>query len=716
MFELSVACKYLLPRRRQLSVSIISMISVLVIALVVWLIVVFFSVTDGLEKSWIQKLTALTAPVRITPTEAYYHSYYYQIDSISDASGYNHKTILEKKESLLTDPYDWNLDEEIPSFWPKPDLNASGEVKDLVKLVYSSIDEIKNISDLKAHDFELTGSQIRLQLVREGTSTTQALYPISTQSYLSYPTYLGNFESDNLNLTQTVLPIEMKDINNLLSLMDTAEDPTQEEENEQKKLFPPSILQQRLNDFFHHVYVTALKTRSTGWAIPRSLIPTNINWNVVAVFKGTTLLKVIIPQEVKDSRFIQTRLQENPDLKVVTGTIRFQDKQLLLEIPGREAYPLQPKNPLVLASDITIPAQLEMDSIAEAKRIENLKFHLALSIQGIPIQGIAPYRGLQIAKADIQYKQNSSSPTPLWIYQIRSNDQNMSIILPKDRNIGEGILLPKGFREAGALIGDRGFLTYITPTASILQEQRLPIYIAGFYDPGIIPIGGKFILANRDIISMIRASHNQEETRTATNGINVRFKDFAAADEVKSKLLAAFKEKGISRYWNVETYREYEFTKEILRELQSQKNIFSLIAVVIIVVACSNIISMLIILVNDKKLEIGILRSMGASSKSIALIFGLAGGAIGILGSVIGIAAAILTVSNLSWLISIVSRIQGYDMFNSAFYGDAVPQELSYEALSFVMIATVGISLLAGIVPAIKACLLKPTSILRSTG
>src|ERR1700704_6021378 len=99
MFELSVALKYLIPRRRQLSVSIISLISVLVIALVVWLIVVFFSVTNGLEKNWIQKLTALTAPLRITPTEAYYNSYYYQIDSISDASQYNPKTIREKKES-----------------------------------------------------------------------------------------------------------------------------------------------------------------------------------------------------------------------------------------------------------------------------------------------------------------------------------------------------------------------------------------------------------------------------------------------------------------------------------------------------------------------------------------------------------------------------------------------------------------------------------------
>src|SRR5262249_16583233 len=123
MFELSVACKYLIPRRRQLSVSIISLISILVIALVVWLIVVFFSVTDGLEKNWVKKLTALTAPVRMTPTDAYYNSYYYPVDTISDNSNYSFKTIGEKKRAPTANPYQPELDEEIPAYWAVVDLD-----------------------------------------------------------------------------------------------------------------------------------------------------------------------------------------------------------------------------------------------------------------------------------------------------------------------------------------------------------------------------------------------------------------------------------------------------------------------------------------------------------------------------------------------------------------------------------------------------------------
>lgn len=715
MFEISVACKYLLPRRRQLSVSIISIISTLVISLVVWLIVVFFSVTDGLEKSWINKLTALTAPVRITPNESYYKSYYYQIDTISDASGYSPKTIREKLEAEATNPYDASIDEEIPTFWPPLEQDAQGKPKDLVKLVYSSIQDIKGITNVKAHDFELTGSQIHINLLRSIPTARRSMYAGSTQTALSYPAYLGNFESDNATLSKALLPISLKDVNNLLDLTGISANTSDEEENK-KNYFPVAIFQARLQSFFKQVHVTNLKTRSYGWTIPQNLLPTQFNWVVCALFKDQFLLKIVVPQQDQNLLALQTQLKEEPNNTVVTGTIRMEGAHAVFETAAQAPLAISAQVPIVLAGDSEFPAHVNEDSLQKARKIEDLKFNIDLNIQDTTLQGTVPYRGLEIGKAEFSQAFSSDAASfPLWIHTLATENQDPQYILPKDPNIGEGVLLPKGFREAGVLVGDRGYLTYYTPTTSMLQEQRLPVYVTGFYDPGIIPMGAKFILANRDIISIIRSAHNQDD-RIVTNGINVRFNDYKRADEVKAQLMQSFKDKGIGRYWNIETYREFEFTKEIMRELQSQKHIFTVIAVAIIIVACSNIISMLIILVNDKKLEIGILRSMGATSKSIALIFGLAGGLIGIMGSLIGIGAAILTLKNLQSIVDFVSRIQGYDLFNSAFYGENIPQELSYEALSFVLVATIIISLLAGIVPAVKACLLKPSSILRSTG
>jgi lipoprotein-releasing system permease protein len=712
MFEISVASKYLLPRRRQLSVSIISLISTLVISLVVWLIVVFFSVTDGLEKNWIHKLTALTAPVRITPTEAYYHSYYYQIDSISDASSYSHKTIREKQESNLTDPYDSNHDEEIPTYWPIPDHQPDGSLKDLVKLVYTSIDEIKGIPEIKAQDYELTVSHIRLRLLRElSLPYLNRAYGGITQSFLSYPAYLGNFESDNRKLNQTLLPLRMSDLNNLFSLLGVAEDATREDSSGERLFFAPAILQKRLKDFFQTIEITQLKTLPSGWRIPPALLPSGVQWAVCAVLKDNKIVRIVVPTDVTQLKALQDSLDEQ-GFSIVISKLWLQ-QQPTIEIPGQEPRLIPARMPITLSAHTQFPAQVVLSSIEKVQRLEDLLFDVSLSIQGAAIKGVVPYRGLEIGS--VNFNSVMTPTSPLWAHPIITDNQVTQFILPKDPDIGEGVLLPKSFKEAGVLVGDRGYLTYYSPTTSVILEQHLPIYVAAFYDPGIIPIGGKFILANPSVTSLIRASHNQEE-KGITNGINVRFNQIHKVNEVKAQLLQAFKEKGISRYWNVETYREYEFTKEIMNELQSQKNLFTLIAIVIIVVACSNIISMLIILVNDKKLEIGILRSMGATSKSIALIFGLAGGLIGVIGSIIGISAAILTLNHLQTLVGFISRLQGHEMFSSSFYGEVLPHELSYEALLFVLIATMIISLLAGIVPAVKACLLRPSHILRSTG
>lgn len=524
MFELSVASKYLTPRWRQLSVSIISMVSILVIALVVWLIVVFFSVTQGLEKSWIQKLTALTAPVRITPTEAYYRSYYYLIDSISSSADYTPKSIGEKFKSSVSDPYNPDIDEELPQRWQMADREADGSLKDIVKKAFQSVSSIQGVKGIKAYDFEMTVGNLRLHLIRPSATST------NNDTALSQTTYLGTFDPYNPSLLHVLLPMSAADTTNLLSL------------------------------------------------IPKS--------------------------------------KQNQASSLV--------------------------------------AHLENDA-----------------------------EGAQ------------------------------RLILPTDTLMGEGILLPKSYQHSGALVGDRGYITYFAPTTSSVQEQQLLVYVAGFYDPGIIPIGNKFILANPDVINLIHASQHQEDS-SLTNGINVRFEDFSQADHVKAVLEKAFKEAGIASYWKIETYREYEFTKDLLQQLRSERNLWTLLATVIIIVACSNIISMLIILVNDKKSEIGILRSMGASSASIATIFGVCGMVMGAAGSIIGTLAAIVTLRNLQALVDLIGRIQGYDMFNPIFYGNSLPNEFSFEALTFVVITTSFISLVAGIVPAIKASLLRPSTILRA--
>lgn len=251
------------------------------------------------------------------------------------------------------------------------------------------------------------------------------------------------------------------------------------------------------------------------------------------------------------------------------------------------------------------------------------------------------------------------------------------------------------------------------PTTSSYQEQRLPIYVAGFYDQGVIPIGGRLVFVNPRVVAMTNSAYDASEG-TMMTGFNIRLKNRHEAESVKKALQALLEKQGIAPYWKVETYREYPFTKDLIQQLSSEKNLFSLISIVIVIVACSNIVSMLIILVNDKRKEIGILRSMGASSLSIAVIFGGCGVIMGLMGSLLGLLLAILTLNNLHALVDLIGRMQGHELFNALYFGNTLPTALSGEALTFVVVTTTLTSLIAGIIPALKASLMQPAAILRS--
>jgi lipoprotein-releasing system permease protein len=134
----------------------------------------------------------------------------------------------------------------------------------------------------------------------------------------------------------------------------------------------------------------------------------------------------------------------------------------------------------------------------------------------------------------------------------------------------------------------------------------------------------------------------------------------------------------------------------------------------ILIVACCNVLSFLVILVNDKKKEIGILQAMGARRSSIVLIFGGCGAAVGLLSSLVGTALAFFTLQHLGTLMRVLSIIEGNGAMQAAFYGMSMPNQMSFDALLFVIIAAPILSIIAGFVPALKACSVQPSETLRS--
>ncbi len=693
MFELSIALKYLVPRKKQLSVTLIAMMSVAVISLVVWLLVVFLSVTEGMEVSWLKKLTDLNAPIRITPTSEYYRSYYYKIDSVSSSSYYGSKTIGEKQASSTSNPYNPEEDPEISPLWPSPHLDAQGEFVDPVKKLFSVLEhQKKNHTNWRYQDYEMSGALLKLQLLRSRGDSPDKNGE-ETLNFLTQVSYLSTFPSDTRTMSALLLDPTLKDINHLFFLAnyrlegfasDGAPDLVRSEETFRELLSP----------LLSSIEIQEMETSVPYFEIPKHMLPKEGSFIVYGVFQENALQYLLLTQK-------NTPSLPFPHAKLEKGTLRIQEG--LWQIPWN--HPNPSSLPLIIEGTLTFAVHLDNNSLSNANQLKDLQFFTQGTLQGIGVQGILPWKDLRISK----YKKIPSLTSP-WPYE-----QKAHLHLPVNLSQEPGILLPKSFRDNGVLLGDRGFLSYNSSTASALQEQRLAVFVAGFYDPGVLSVGNKCLLVPSSIPRMINSSNSSFTfDRIALNGVQVWFDDLQSAENIKADIEAALCEQEISSYWNVSTYRDYDFAKDLLQQFQSDKYLFSLVGIIILIVACCNIISFLILLVNDKKKEIGILQAMGACKKSIALLFGSCGIVVGLIGSVIGLFSALLTLHHIDTIVQILSMLQGHDAFQTTFYGASLPNTLSSRAVWFILITTPLLSLIAGLIPAYKACRLQPSSILRS--
>lgn len=686
MFELVVALKYLIPRKRQLSVSLIAILSVTVISLVVWLVLVFLSVTEGIERGWLQKLTTLNAPLRITPTHHYYSSYYYQIDAISSQSNYSFKNISEKAQSDLQDPYNPLEDGELPMRFPQPDLSVNGQLRDPVKGLLHAISQLKKShSDLIFQDFEISGALMRLQLLRPGNGLPGS----ENQGYLTQVSYLASIPDKCPGLSSLLLPPTENDLNHLIYLASHSIDLSRQDSPALARKAPEEITKNRIRSLLDSVRVKQLKPRNSFWQLPSSLLPLNKIFEGLVYYRNDAISRIDLPLEKGRVQSFENRVR-----------IWREASGFILEDAKGERKKISLNTPVLIDGPIVFNVEniLEIDN--------RLLFDVQSSLQDIFFKGSIGMDDMEIVKADFASSQEKILKTP-WI-----NHQNL---LPVNEEKETGVLLAKSFLDNGVMIGDRGYLSYSSTTSSSVQEHRLPIFVSGFYDPGILSVGNKCILVPSFVTQAINASSSSFNLdKTQTNGILVWFDSLQKADEIKKEIAFALKDQGIDKYWKVTTFREYDFAKDLLEQFQSDKYLFALVGIIILIVACCNIISLLVLLVNDKKREIGILQAMGAKNTSIAAIFGSCGIAMGIISSVIGTLAALFTLHHIDTIVNLLSLIQGHDAFNTAFFGKSLPDQLSHNAVTFIVLTTPFLSLLAGLVPAIKACRLRPSAILRS--
>jgi lipoprotein-releasing system permease protein len=139
-----------------------------------------------------------------------------------------------------------------------------------------------------------------------------------------------------------------------------------------------------------------------------------------------------------------------------------------------------------------------------------------------------------------------------------------------------------------------------------------------------------------------------------------------------------------------------------------------IILVFIILVAAFNITSTLIMVVMEKRRDIGILRTLGSSGSSVLLLFILEGLFIGLSGTVIGVIAGTLLAYNINPVAEFLASLFGIDLFNSQiYYFDRIPVAVVPWDIFWITVSAVVLTLLSTLYPAWSAARLDPVEALR---
>ena len=225
--------------------------------------------------------------------------------------------------------------------------------------------------------------------------------------------------------------------------------------------------------------------------------------------------------------------------------------------------------------------------------------------------------------------------------------------------------------------------------------------VVGIYRVGAEELDGNLVMIN------LSAARSLFRLRTPYNAVHIRTVDVLQAEMVRQEIMNDLPGVLRSESWVATLGAIYE-------NIKFSREIISFMLWLLIAVAAFNLVVSLIMIVRDKRGDIAILRTLGASPKTIKRIFMWQGCFIGLTGIVFGVMLGVLGSLYVSQFATFIEAIFSIQILSAEVYPiDFLPSELNFLDVFTVASGVLVLSLLATIYPASRAAAIQPADALR---
>ena len=304
------------------------------------------------------------------------------------------------------------------------------------------------------------------------------------------------------------------------------------------------------------------------------------------------------------------------------------------------------------------------------------------SVRGVLVRGIDP--AAEPAVADFMSGANAAAAA-------RLVPGEFGVLV--GRELSRQLLIDVGARIT--LIAPQGTMT----PAGVVPRLR-QVTVVGVFESGHYEYDSSLVLMHlADAAKLFRVD--------GVSGVRLKTSDMLAAPAIAAELARSLTGDLYVRDWSREN-------RNWFAAVQIEKRMMFIILTLIIAVAAFNLVSMLVMTVTDKQADIAILRTLGATPRSIMKVFVVQGALVGLLGTAIGMVLGVALALEVDTVVGAVERLFGFQVLPKGIYFiNHLPSDLHWDDVTTIGITACVLALVSTLYPSWRASRVRPAEALR---